>query len=355
VIYDVRVEKIVRSLSRRYSISVLGWNRDGFKKDLTDNFIVPLKLFNLKAPYGKGVLVAFFPLFWTWVFINLLLYKPRVVHACDLDCFFPCYIYKVIFNKKIIFDVFDRYAMAYISPKIPVLYSVVNFIEESCSKRADVLVTVTKQALETFRKRPKHCEVIRNCPERHTMNRIKSEDDNMLRLLYTGNVHKARGLTQITSAIKDLNNVELTIIGKVIHQDVLDEILKKPNVKYMGFVERSDYWNLMGRSDAIIILYDLRLPNNIVTSPNKTFEAMSFGLPIITNMEQELVRQVNCGIVVEDYDNINEIKSAVILLRDRTELRMLLGNNGYKAFTEKYNWNIMESILYGIYDDLLAN
>jgi hypothetical protein len=142
IIYDPRVRKIARSLSKRYSMLILGWNREGLsKKKLTDNYIVDLKLFNLKAPFGKLSLVAYFPLFWMWILFKLFMYRPKVVHACDLDTVLPCYIYKIIFRRRLVFDVFDRYAMGYIpqflepgSPKFKTLYSLVNLFEELFSK-----------------------------------------------------------------------------------------------------------------------------------------------------------------------------------------------------------------------------
>ena len=66
-------------------------------------------------------LVLFFPLFWSWVFINLIIYRPKVVHACDLDVILPCYVYKKIFRKKLVFDIFDRYAMVFIPPRYKTL------------------------------------------------------------------------------------------------------------------------------------------------------------------------------------------------------------------------------------------
>jgi hypothetical protein len=33
-----------------------------------------------------------------------------VVHACDLDVILPCYVYKKLFRKKLVFDILDRYA-----------------------------------------------------------------------------------------------------------------------------------------------------------------------------------------------------------------------------------------------------
>src|SRR5437899_788401 len=101
VVYDPRVGKIVRSLSKRYSVLVLGWNREGISPEIIGNYSVDLKLFPLKAPFGKSSLVFYLPFFWIWVFLKLVAFRPKIVHACDLDTILPSYIYKIIFNKKL--------------------------------------------------------------------------------------------------------------------------------------------------------------------------------------------------------------------------------------------------------------
>jgi glycosyltransferase involved in cell wall biosynthesis len=103
----------------------------------------------------------------------------------------------------------------------------------------------------------------------------------------------------------------------------------------------------------MIALYDLDLQvqNRYVTG-NKLFEAMMFGVPIITNITKGIVNETDCGVIV-DYEDTEQIKEAIIMLRDRPELRKRLGTNGRKAFLEKYNWNIMEQRLYTVYDNLL--
>jgi glycosyltransferase involved in cell wall biosynthesis len=85
---------------------------------------------------------------------------------------------------------------------------------------------------------------------------------------------------------------------------------------------------------------------------NKLFEAMMFGVPIITNVAKGVVSETDCGVIV-DYEDTEHIKEAIIMLRDNPDLRKRLGTNGRKAFLEKYNWNIMEERLYTVYDNLL--
>ena len=86
---------------------------------------------------------------------------------------------------------------------------------------------------------------------------------------------------------------------------------------------------------------------------NKLFEALMLGIPIITNVSPELIDEVGCGIIV-DYDDKKQIKDAVVCLRDNRDLRRGLGNNGRKAFLQKYSWTMMEQELYKCYENLLG-
>jgi glycosyltransferase involved in cell wall biosynthesis len=104
----------------------------------------------------------------------------------------------------------------------------------------------------------------------------------------------------------------------------------------------------------MIALYDSNLQiQHKYGMANKILEAVMCGLPIITNIAHEIVKDTGCGVIVE-YDNAEQIKKAIISLRDNPELRKRLGDSGRKAFLEKYNWTIMEEKLYKIYEDLLC-
>jgi glycosyltransferase involved in cell wall biosynthesis len=79
-----------------------------------------------------------------------------------------------------------------------------------------------------------------------------------------------------------------------------------------------------------------------------------WGLPIISNISHDLVNDTKCGMIVE-YGNMNQIKQAIVTLRDNLNLRRLCGTNGRKAFLEKYNWDKMEEKLLRTYKALLNN
>ena len=352
VIYDPRVEKIVTSLSKKYSALVLGWNREGISPEMIGKYKVDFKLFSLKAPFGSSSLLFYLPFFWIWVFFKLAAIRPTIVHACDLDTMIPSYIYKILFRKKLIFDVFDRYGMAYLYTS-KILRSLTDSLEEFLAKRSDVLIVTSQKFLESFRKKPQNCDIILNCPQDHKISSIKPNHNQTFTLVYTGPIQKDRGIERITEAIKDLDGVEFVLAGRITDEVLLQQVTKLPNVEYKGILRHIDALNLEAAGDVMISLYNLIVPNYDLAIANKTFEAMMLGLPVITNIALELIDEVDCGIKVQ-YDDLAQIKSTITSLRDNYELRKKLGANGRHAFEQKYNWNTMEQKLFKIYDTLLS-
>jgi len=375
IVHDTGLVRIVRALTKRYSTMVLGWNREGRKdyviknlkkgiiadttNDASDN--LRIKVLKLRAPIYKTSLsgylplVFFFPIFWTWTFINLSYSRPKIVQACDLDTIIPCYIYKKIFRKKLVFYVFDRYAMTFIPPKFSRLFYSIHRAEEFFSKHSDVLITVDEKVLATFKKRPKRCEIIINSPEDHYQNIPKRRRDGVLTIVYGGHIMIGRGLENIARAIKDLNNVELYMHGLLIDKKLLSELVSTPNISYRGYLVNTDeYYESINSADAMIAVYSLDNPSNRITMHNKTYEAMMCGIPIITNLSPEFVRKIGFGIIV-DYNDVDGIRAAIVTLRDSLQLRINLGDKGRRAFLEKYNWKEMEKVLYRIYDNLFVS
>lgn len=353
VIYDPRVGKIVRSLSKRHSIGVLGWNRGESSSEVVDKYSVDLKLFSLKAPIGRYSLFLYLPFFWIWVFFKLVAIRPSAVHACDLDTMIPSYVYKILFGKKLIFDVFDRYGMTYLYAS-KILKSLANSLEEFLAKRSDVLITTSQKFSDSFRKKPQYCIIILNCPEDNHVEMKKSNHIHPFTLVYTGVIEKDRGIERIVEAIKDLDKVEFLLAGRIVNNKLFNQVTKLPNIKYQGLLSHIDALNLEASGDVMISLYNLTVPNYNLAIANKTFEAMMLGLPVITNIALELIDEADCGIKVQ-YNDLSEIKSAITSLRDNDDLRKKLGANGRRAFEQKYNWNVMEQKLFKIYDTLSTN
>lgn len=359
---SIRAIQIIRSLRKKYSIIGLGWNR---KTDPLDNNEDNLQLLNLKAPYGFEPfgpvrLVLYFPIFWIWVFAKLINHRPKIVHACDLSTILPCFLYKVLFRKKLVFDILDRYGMTYIPKNRNVLlrslYTFVNSVEENFAKNSNVLTTVSDKMLLSFNKKPRNSMTIMNCPEENlTLPSKQKSNSDTFQILFTGAIRKGRGLEAICDILSDMKDSELLITGKIKDTNLQARISGIENIKYQGFLDRKKLLDLESNSDVMIALYDLNLQSQYEYGmANKVLEAMMCGIPVITNISPDLINDTKCGIIVQ-YDNIDQIKSAIITLRDDPNLRKLYGNNGRKAYLEKYNWTKMEEKLYNIYQQLLSD
>jgi glycosyltransferase involved in cell wall biosynthesis len=358
---SIRAAQILGSLRKKYSIIALRWSRDGIQK-IPNNEERNSQAFNLRAPeYGVrtyssiGFLLRL-PIFWIWVFIKLCIHRPEIIHACNLDTVLPCYIYKVLFRKKLIFDILDRFAPPLVPNNRSFLFkkycSFVSSIEETFAKNSEALLAVSDKIFLTFQKRPKKCITIMNCCIDRVPNLSKKET-NRFRLLSTSNIRPARGLETLIELLKELKDMELLITGRMKDKALMKRIYEVPNIRYLGLVEQDKFIDLETSCDVMIALYDLDIqPIYIYGMANKILEAMMCGLPVITNIAHEFVNDIECGIVVE-YGNTEQIKQAIITLRDNTSIRKRMGNNGRKAFLEKYNWTNMEKKLYKIYEELL--
>jgi glycosyltransferase involved in cell wall biosynthesis len=363
IVNSPRVRKIAGSLKNKYRTRVVGWNREGISPEKSRVFITDLDLLNFRGPIGRTILVLYLPLFWIYLFAKLVKYQPSIVHACDLDTLPPSLIFKVLFRKTLIFDVCDRYALSKISPRRKLLYSFVNWMEEYLGQKADFMINVSEKRAGTFNRKPRKSGIVMNCADDSLKALVKinskyrpSENDcnNDFTLVYTGNIVRKRGLEQVRIAIRNMDNVRLIMAGAATDQEFLSDLMMQKNIKYCGQLSFQEALGLESIADVMVILYDPEIPNNRYANPNKLFEAMMFGIPVITNVVEEVVEETNCGLLVE-YRDIEQIKKAIIVLLGDPKLRRKLGENGRIAFEKHYNWSVMEKTLFDIYGSLQKN
>jgi glycosyltransferase involved in cell wall biosynthesis len=76
--------------------------------------------------------------------------------------------------------------------------------------------------------------------------------------------------------------------------------------------------------------------------------------PVLVNLGTSTTQKVikeNCGLAVDPRD-IQEIKRAIIRLRDSPQLCRELGTNARQAYEQRYGWHIMAQRLVGFYSRL---
>jgi glycosyltransferase involved in cell wall biosynthesis len=112
--------------------------------------------------------------------------------------------------------------------------------------------------------------------------------------------------------------------------------------------------SVLGRSLAGIVTF-LPEPNHVTAQPNKMFEYMSAGLPVIASnfpLWREIIETNECGICVDPLDP-KAIADAIDWLVENPTPARTMGENGSKAVMERYNWSVEEEKLLALYDKLI--
>ena len=357
---DPAVNKIAKSLSQNgYEVKLLVWDRQNTLKTDNDEGYEICR-FNFRAPYDKLTVLFYLPIWWTYEFFFLLKEGCNVIHACDLDTLIPAIFVKGIKKIKLCYTIYDFYADN-LPKQIPnVIKKIVAFVEKFGIMFTDVLFLVDESRYEQIEgAKINNLLYIYNSPPDYfdTKQAQSSNAGTEIVIFYAGVILKSRGLNYMINAVEDLDDIRLVIAGTGPSSD----ICKNPpvdvkKIQYIGWISYEEVIKRTMEADILFGFYDPRIPNNKYASPNKLFEAMMCGKPIILNDKtsmSNIVRKENCGLVVP-YGDIAAIKKAIIKLKNDTQLCKQLGENGRRAYEKKYSWKIMENRLITIYNEIVV-
>ncbi|SEP03772.1 Glycosyl transferases group 1 [Rhodopseudomonas pseudopalustris] len=99
------------------------------------------------------------------------------------------------------------------------------------------------------------------------------------------------------------------------------------------------------------------MPNHIDAQPNKMFEYMSAGLPVVASdfpLWREIIDGAKCGLLVDPLDP-KAIADAMRWILDHPEQAEAMGRNGQAAVRNKYNWDRESKTLIDFYRTLLKS
>jgi len=112
----------------------------------------------------------------------------------------------------------------------------------------------------------------------------------------------------------------------------------------------------MRESDIGLICF-LPAPNHINAIPNKPFEYMASGLPVVASnfpLWKEIIEGNKCGLTVNPKKPEEIAKAIEYLIAHPAETKEM-GENGRKAVSEKYNWENESKKLLDIYQQLTTD
>lgn len=363
IINDSRASKEVLSLVEGgYKVTVVGWDRDGKIKDYNKDIVInqtPVKAEFLKfrAGYGESIVNVFgLCLFQFWLLYKLIRdnKKYKYIHACDFDCGFVAMIVCSIFNKKLVYDMYDYYSDS--RPMGPFVTKLINGLENAVINSSYASIICGEWRTEQIAgSKPKQLFVIHNTPEisgvQHK-NMLKSKADK-IKIVYAGILQDHRLILEILEEIKEHNEYELHIAGfGKYEREILAAYQEGENVFFYGSLPYSDVLSLESECDILFATYDPDIKNHKYSAPNKVYEAMALGKPIIvckdTGIDKMVTEnKIGCAVEYNAKAFFEGIKQLVSNSENLEEIKF----NAQKLYKEQYNWKTMEQRLMEIYSE----
>jgi len=353
---DIRIFiKECKSLSEKYDVSLIVADGEG-------NCVVEgVKIFDVGKPSGRKERMMKFG---KYIFEKAISLDADLYHFHDPELM-PVGIKLKKAGKKVIYDVHEDLPRQLLTkpylnkPLLKILSFVVEKYENWAVKKYDFVITATSHIRDRFLKVKKEVQDVNNYP---ILDELKDSNEWKLRkneICYIGGISEIRGIRELIKSLEYVNNVTLHLAGSFDDKKLQNEIMQLEgwkNVKFYGFVERKELKKILKSVKAGMLLFH-PVPNHTEALPNKMFEYLSAGIPVIASdfqLWQEILYGNKAGICVNPLDP-KEIAEGITKILSNDELARVMGENGEKAVIEKYNWGVEKKKLFKIYEKVLSD
>ncbi len=172
---------------------------------------------------------------------------------------------------------------------------------------------------------------------------------------FVGGISNDRGIVKVLDALLDTDpeTTRFVLAGRFTFEREQTEAFAHPawqRVDYRGHVDRREADEILKYSVAGVLTY-LPSPNHIESQPNKLFEYMGAGLPVIaSNFDhwRGIISKHRCGVLVDPLDP-RSIHAAMEWLLLNPEEARAMGQRGREAVLDSLNWQATFPLLQAAY------
>ncbi|MCK5024105.1 MAG: glycosyltransferase family 4 protein [Thermoplasmata archaeon] len=364
---DPRVHREAKALvSAGYKVTILCWDRE--QKHTKQETIDGIQLIRLgpKSSFENTKLfLKTIRKFWKEARQEMSAMEIDIIHTHDLDTLAPAI--KEAKKRKIplIYDSHEIYHEMAGERLSGFMIGLIKSYEKRLVKKPDVLITVNEKLEEIFRDfGARNTHVIMNCRREVPVNELdvdvlekKLDLKDKKTAIYIGVLEPNRQLLELAKAHTASQDDFVLIYGG--YGSLEPEIKKLADSSngrliFLGRVQPDKVPAYNEMSHVLLATYDPALKNNRLGAPNKLFESMSAGRPIVVTKGTyagQVVENTGSGLTA-DYDGKTALVAISRLLADN-ELYSKCAKAGKLAFENQYNWLAQEKKLLNIYSSLL--
>lgn len=227
--------------------------------------------------------------------------------------------------------------------------------ERSVCGKLDAIVAATPYIRDKFLAMGMRCVDVNNYPLLGELS-IDALDWSVKRcqVCYVGGIGRIRGILEVVQAMEKVTcGARLQLVGRFSEPAVQARVGADAGwsqVDELGFLDRRKVAEVLAMAIGGIVTF-LPLPNHIDAQPNKMFEYMSAGVPVIASnfpLWRQIVEGNECGLCVDPLDPAAIAQAIDYLVANPVDAERM-GHNGQKAVQASYNWGVEEQKLLQLY------
>lgn len=373
--WDVRVEKICRGLvAGGHEVTLLCRNErlqpadeviDGFRVTRIRPPRIGAPAFNQwwNAPLPVN------PVWWAHIAAALARERPDVVLIRDIPLAVPSAALARACGIPTVLDMAENYPAAMAEWRrwerggatraLTRNVAAARALERASVRAVNHVVVVAEEQrsrLVAMKVPPRRVWLASNTPELDRASRIDRGLQQELRqrfrgrtvMLYVGELHLHRGIDTAIRAVSrvraQLDDPLLLLVGKGIHERLLRRIAASQGgqelVHFEGWVRPELVASYVASCDIALVPHRASEHTN-TTLPNKLFDYMAHGKPVVVSDAAPMARIVNaegCGTVFRSGDG-DSLARAILHAADPTR-GPRMGLRGRQAVLREYNWDV---------------
>lgn len=299
-----------------------------------------------------------------------------VYHAHDLDTLLVCAAAAFLTSARLVYDSHELWleSRRHILETSRPFRALERWAEELLVPVADAVIAVTPGRARVMREMyPNMVEpdLVPNYPPLSG----RTEKDGQVRrslgasgghcflFLYQGILGLHRGLEELVDAAALLRGLPLHIafVGHDRSRGIIPEYAREREagdmITFHPPVPSEELPGITASADCGLLLFQGSCLNHTYSLPNKLFEYMMAGLPIVACDLPEIsrvVREHGCGVLVDAEDPAS-IADGIGRMAANPDDAARMGASGYMAAREHYNWYNSALSLHSIYSRLLES
>lgn len=357
---DSRATKEIKALAEfGYEVIVLGWDRTGDSeekcKKLFSNIVKVenMYFFDLQIEHSglKKVVSLLKWIYWIFCVLSKVNSKQFVdiIHACDFDTGISAHCFARKHNIKFVYDIYDYYSDAHTMSVFA--KKIVSFLENRIVNGADLVIICTEERYEQIENcHPSKVIVIHNTPEIECVVESQKEYD----YVYFGTLANGRLLEKVLDVYPKHKEVKMAFGGPGEYRNKCIELNEKyKSFNYVGIISYDEVLEIEKKSKCISAIYDPSIRNHRLCAPNKFYEAMAVGVPVIvcrgTGIDK-IVEKNGIGIVIDF--NEEDFYRAINYIISNPDESKEMGIKARNLYEREYNWKYMKKKLVEAYESL---